>query len=82
VDAVLEAQYLGLGRDRTDGVHERGTGGEMIYLMPGVRAYRDNLSVALGVKTPVWTDLNEESEQQGAEGREDYRVILSASVLF
>jgi hypothetical protein len=38
VDAVLEAQYLGLGRDRTDGVHERGTGGEMIYLMPGVRA--------------------------------------------
>jgi hypothetical protein len=34
------------------------------------------------VKTPVWTDLNEESEQRGAEGREDYRVILSASVLF
>jgi hypothetical protein len=39
------------------------------------------MSVALGVKKPVWTDLNEESEQQGAEGRERYRFIFSLSVL-
>jgi hypothetical protein len=82
VDAVLEAQYLGLGRDRTDGVYERATGGDMIYLMPGVRAYWENLSVAFGVKTPVWTDLNEEDEQQGGEGTEDYRLIFAVSALF
>jgi hypothetical protein len=50
--------------------------------MPGVRAYWENVSVALGVKLPAWTDLNEEDEQQGAEGKENYRVIFSMSALF
>ena len=50
--------------------------------MPGIRAYWANVSVARGVKLPAWTDLNEDDEQQGAEGKEDYRVILSMSALF
>ena len=41
-----------------------------------------NASFALGVKLPAGTDLNEDDEQQGAEGNEDYRVILSMSALF
>ncbi len=82
VDLALEAQYLGLGRDRSNGVSETATGGDMLYLMPGVRLYWERASIALGVKRPVWTDLNEESQQQGAEGREDYRLVLSGSVLF
>lgn len=41
-----------------------------------------NASFALGVKLPAWTDLNEEDEQQGAEGKENYRVIFSMSALF
>ena len=28
-----------------------------------------------------WTDLNEEDDQQGAEGKEDYRAIFTFSVL-
>ena len=81
-DAALEANFLSLARDESEGVGERATGGDMLYLQPGARYYVDNLSFALGVKVPVWTDLNEESEQQGAEGKEDYRLIFTASALF
>jgi len=30
----------------------------------------------------VWTGLNEEEQQQGAEGKERYRLILTFSALF
>jgi hypothetical protein len=82
MDLALEAQYLHLGRDRTNGVDERATGGDMIYAMPGVRVYWNNISAALGVKAPVWSDLNEEDEQQGGEGTEDYRLVFAVSTLF
>jgi hypothetical protein len=82
LDLALEAQFLRLGRDRTNGVDERATGGDIVYLLPGVRLYYDRYSVALGVKTPVVTNLNEEADQQGAEGKEDYRLIVAVSALF
>jgi hypothetical protein len=82
LDAQLEANYLWLGRDETNGSGERATGGHILYLLPGIRAYWWQTSVGLGVKFPTWTKLNEESEQQGAEGREDYRLIFTWSVLF
>ncbi|MDD2662655.1 MAG: hypothetical protein PHD19_02735 [Dechloromonas sp.] len=82
LDPVLELQFLDLGRDRVDGTGESGTGGQMLYAMPGVRVYWDRASFAFGVKKPVWTQLNESSTQQGAEGKERYRLIFSASLLF
>lgn len=82
IDLALEAQYLHLGRDRTNGVDEPATGGDMLYALPGVRVYWDDVSAAFGVKTPVWTDLNEEDQQQGGEGTEDYRLIFTLSTLF
>ncbi len=82
VDGVLEANYLHLGRDKTNGEAETATGGAMIYLLPGLRLYYKNLSLGFGVKIPTWTDLNEEAEQQGAEGKEDYRLLTTFSVLF
>lgn len=82
IDGVLEAQYLALGRDRANGNDEIATGGKMLYLMPGVRIYRDNMSFALGIKKAAWTELNESGQQQGAEGKEDYRLVFSASALF
>jgi hypothetical protein len=82
LDAQLEANYLWLGRDETNGSGERATGGHMLYLLPGIRAYWWTTSVGLGVKFPTWTKLNEESEQQGAEGKEDYRLIFTVSLLF
>lgn len=82
VDGVIEAQYLALGRDIENGVGAQATGGKMLYLVPGVRLYKDNMSFAFGYKKPAWTNLNESSQQQGAEGKEKYRLIFSGSVLF
>lgn len=82
VDGVLEAQYLALGRDIENGVGATATGGKMRYLVPGLRFYKDNMSFAFGLKKAVWTRLNESSQQQGAEGKEKYRLIFSASMLF
>jgi hypothetical protein len=63
LDAQLEADYLRLGRDKSNGSGERATGGQILYLLPGFRAYWRNTSLGLGVKLPTWTNLNEESEQ-------------------
>jgi len=82
LDLDLEVHYLHLDRDRSNGTGERATGGDILYALPGLRLYWDNLSLALGLKRPIWTRLNESSEQQGAEGKEAYRLILSASLLF
>lgn len=82
VDGVLEAQYLRIGRDVENGVGAEATGGRMLYLLPGLRFYRGGTSFAVGLKKPVWTRLNEESRQQGSEGKEKYRLIFSASFLF
>ena len=39
-------------------------------------------SLALGVKKPLSTWLNEADQQQGGEGTEKYRIITSFSYLF
>ncbi len=82
LDAQLEADYLRLGRDKSNGSGERATGGQILYLLPGVRAYWRNTSLGLGVKVPTWTSLNEGYDQQGGEGKEDYRLICTLSLLF
>ncbi|MFH2204789.1 MAG: transporter [Elusimicrobiota bacterium] len=81
LDGILEANYLNLGRDRLNGTGELATGGRMLYLQPGVRVYKNNVSTAVGVKLPTATWLNEEGDQQGAEGVENYRLIFSFSVM-
>jgi len=82
LDGVIEANYLSLGRDKEDGRGADATGGQILYLTPGVRLYKDRFSIALGVMLPTWTDLNEEADQQGSEGLEDYRVVGTFSYLF
>jgi hypothetical protein len=82
LDLAVELQYLGLGRDITNNVEEVATGGEILYFVPGIRYYWGNVSAAVGIKTPIWTDLNEEDQQQGGEGTEEYRFIFTLSALF
>lgn len=82
LDLILEGRYLHLGRDRTNGIPEIATGGQMLYLEPGVRLYWDKLTLAFAVAKPAWTRLNEEGQQQGGEGKERYRLIFTASLLF
>ena len=82
LDANLEGNFLSLGRDRADGLDEEATGGRMLYLLPGLRAYFGTSSLGLGWKTPVWTDLNEDELQQGAEGKETGRLVMTWSTIF
>jgi hypothetical protein len=82
LDANLELDYLRLGRDKLNGEGEAATGGQMLYLLPGLRGYWRNFSLAFGVKVPTWTDLNEEDDQQGGEGKEQYRLVGTLSILF
>jgi hypothetical protein len=81
LDGSIEAGFLRLGRDELDGEGESATGGDMLYATPGLRLYFKTVSIAAGVKLPVWTKLNEDAEQQGAEGKENYRAIVTLSVL-
>jgi Putative MetA-pathway of phenol degradation len=81
-DFNMEANYLYIGRDIENGSAANATGGEMIYLTPGVRLYYKTTSVALGVKLPTWTNLNEEDLQQGSEGKENHRLLFTFSTLF
>lgn len=81
-DLILEGNYLDLGRDVTNGEPEEATGGKMLYVQPGIRLYKKAVTIALGVKWPAYKNLNEEEDQQGAEGTEDYRAELTFSTLF
>ena len=82
VDSIFELNYLNLGRDKTNGEAEQATGGKILYATPGLRWYYDKFSLGLGVKIPIKTSLNEEPLQQGSEGKEKYRLLLSFSALF
>jgi hypothetical protein len=81
-DGILEANYLRLGRDRTDGQDELATGGKILYIQPGCRVFVDSFTAAVGIKLPVWTELNEEELQQGAEGTENFRLQVTFSTTF
>jgi hypothetical protein len=82
IDANIEANYLHLGRDKENGVPQEATGGDILYDTAGFRLFYNNISAAIGLKVPVWTQLNEENLQQGSEGKENYRVVFSFSTLF
>lgn len=82
LDGNVELNYLKLARDRAATGPEPATGGQMLYGVLGARLYKDNMSLGLAIKRPVWTDLNEEADQQGAEGKERYRLITTFSLLF
>ena len=82
LDASLEANFLSLGRDRENGEDVEATGGNILYVTPSLRLTYKTVSAALGLKVPTATDLNEEDEQQGSEGKEHYRLIFTFSTLF
>jgi len=85
IDGILELNYLHLDRDKEDGVGQEATGGNILYLSPGVRfsvPEFQNANLGLLAKFPVWKQLNEQSQQQGAEGLEKFRLISTLSFYF
>ncbi len=83
VDGNVELNFLRLGKDVDNGVPDPDSGGDILYAVLGTRLYHDNLSLGLALKKPIWKDLNElTAPQQGAEGKEKYRLIATFSALF
>jgi hypothetical protein len=91
LDGILELNYLQIGRDKSlssSGDYLEGqqaTGGKILYLSPGARFSLpsiQNANLGLLVKFPVWKRLNEQNEQQGSEGLEKYRAIVTLSFYF
>jgi hypothetical protein len=85
IDGVAEILGLNLRRDREDDdlggpdamQSLSASGGKILYASLGVRAYLGRFSVGLGVKRALFKALNEESQQQGSEGLENFRISLS-----
>jgi len=85
LDGVLELNCLHLERDEQNGIGLQATGGNILYLSPGARFSFPSLSNAnLGmlVKFPVLKNLNEQGQQQGSEGLEKYRAIMTLTFYF
>ncbi len=85
LDAVLELSFLTLARDQLNGEGVTATGGNVLYIAPGLRfafPKLQNANLGLLVKFPIWKSLNEQDEQQGAEGLEKYRAIVTLSFYF
>jgi hypothetical protein len=76
VDLSVEAGWLNLQRDKTDGAANLASGGNVLYGELGARAMFGNLSIGADVKVPVAKSLNEQAQQQGSEGLEDFRASL------
>ncbi|KAA3606459.1 MAG: hypothetical protein D8M57_16175 [Candidatus Scalindua sp. AMX11] len=84
VDIITEANGLHLTKDRAeDNKTDHESGGTILYLSPGFRmSLGQHISVGTLIKFPVWQSLNNESLQQGSEGLENYRAILTFTVSF
>ncbi|VAW86687.1 hypothetical protein MNBD_GAMMA17-591, partial [hydrothermal vent metagenome] len=78
------ANMLDLRKDMDDARSQiDNTGGTMLYLSPGLRfTFNDTISLGLLYKEVVWKNLNDEANQQGGEGLEEYRFIATLSTAF
>jgi hypothetical protein len=82
VSGELNGLHLQRDRERTAaGSMERleASGGAMLYAGAGVRALYGPFSVGLGVRRAALKRLNEQADQQGAEGLERFRAALTFS---
>jgi hypothetical protein len=55
------------------------SGGTVLYVAGGLRAYYGPFAVGLGLKRAALTRLNEEANQQGSEGLERFRAAFTVS---
>ncbi len=85
IDGILELNLLHISRDEQAGEGLRATGGTILYVTPGMRfsfPRLQNANLGIAVKIPVYKNLNEQDEQQGSEGLEKFRAILTLSFYF
>lgn len=77
LDLILEANGEFRAKEEVAGVKDPNTGGNLLYLSPGVRlSGRDGLSAALSCGVQVFEDLN------GAQSEPEFRTLLSVAAGF
>ncbi|MDR4503739.1 MAG: hypothetical protein MRK01_02975 [Candidatus Scalindua sp.] len=84
LDIITEANVLHLTKDQAENNKtDHDSGGTILYLSPGFRmSLGQRMSIGTLIKFPVWQSLNNESAQQGSEGLENYRAVLTFTVSF
>ena len=84
MDIIGETNFLYLTEDLDENRAKiLNTGGSILYLSPGLRlSFYDRASLGVLVKFPTVKNLNNEDQQQGAEGLEKYRAIATFSIGF
>ena len=83
-DVAAELNGLHLQRDRerdASGAMEslRASGGVILYAGLGLRAIYGPTSVGFGIRKAALKDLNEQADQQGSEGLEEFRAAFTVS---
>lgn len=85
IDGIFELNFLNIARDEEAGEKQPATGGSILYLSPGLRftfPKLQNASLGILFKFPAFKHLNEQDEQQGSEGLEKFRGIMTLSIYF
>jgi hypothetical protein len=76
LDLVLELNGEWHDHQRIGGVSDPNSGGNVIYLSPGVRVSVDKWSGFLSIGVPVVNDMN------GVQAEPDWRVLTGVAVSF
>jgi hypothetical protein len=76
IDAILEVNGEWHDRERADGVADDNSGGNTVYLSPGVRASYDRYSGFLSVGIPILNEMN------GLQSKPTFRVVSGMSFGF
>lgn len=80
VSGELNGLYLQRDRERdAAGAMDalRASGGSILYVGAGVRVHHGPVTVALGARRAALKRLNEQADQQGSEGLEQFRAALT-----
>jgi hypothetical protein len=76
LDAILEVNGEWHSKQKTAGEIDDNSGGNTVYLSPGLRASYDRFSSFISVGVPVVNNLN------GLQSKPDYRVVSGMSFAF
>jgi hypothetical protein len=76
LDAALEVNGEWHDRERADGVKDRNSGGNTVYLSPGLRASYANASAFVSVGVPVVNHMN------GLQSKPSHRVVTGLALSF
>ena len=77
LDGILELNFLHINRDQENGIGETATGGNCLYLSPGLRfsfPSLQNANLGVLVKLPIWKNLNAIIRCQAILGRYAMRI--------